>query len=167
MDRSWGGSHGVDLRKCLHCRSQPARRGRQFGFYLVSPVSAVWAARGRLQNAAGRPGQRVGHYVVCARYVLDIARELGDVHQLAALLGGPRLGRPAVVSGLWSLYSVNRLPSSMNRKWRIAWKQASSSLSKAEYLTCVLSSFLEKKPERLPWVRRPPPLLKSAADVVG
>jgi hypothetical protein len=52
--------------------------------------------------------------------------------------------RTAVVSGLWSKYSVNRLPSSMNRKWRMAWKQASNSLSKAEYLTCVLSSFLEK-----------------------
>jgi hypothetical protein len=49
----------------------------------------------------------------------------------------------------------------------MAWKQASNSLSKAEYLTWVLSSFLEKKPERLPRVRRPPPLLLGAADVVS
>ncbi len=48
--------------------------------------------------------------------------------------------RTAVVSGLWSVYSVNCLPSSINRK------QASNSLSKAEYLTCVLSSFLVKNP---------------------
>ncbi len=75
--------------------------------------------------------------------------------------------RPAVVSGLWSVYSVSRLPSSINRKSQIAWKQASNSLLKAEYLTCVLSSFVEKKPERLPRVRRPPPLLKGAADVFG
>ncbi len=42
--------------------------------------------------------------------------------------------RTAVVSGFWSVYSVNRIPSTMNRKWRLAWKQASNSLSKAEYL---------------------------------
>jgi hypothetical protein len=46
----------------------------------------------------------------------------------------------AVVSGLWSVYR------NMNREWRMAWKQASNSLSKAEYLTCVLFSFLEKNP---------------------
>ncbi len=54
--------------------------------------------------------------------------------------------RTAVVSGLQSVNNVNRRPSSMKRKWRMAWKQASNFLSKAEYFTCALSSFLEKKP---------------------
>ncbi|MFO0000361.1 MAG: hypothetical protein ACK559_04470, partial [bacterium] len=91
------------------------------GFYLVSPVSAVWAARGRLRNAAGggavgRPGQHVGHYVVCARYVLDIAGELGDVRQLAALLGGPRLGRPANGGGERLVVRVQREPPTLQHK---------------------------------------------------
>jgi hypothetical protein len=76
--------------------------------------------------------------------VLDIARELGNIGQLSVLLGCSRLRRPAVVSGLWSVNNVNRRLSSMKRKWPIAWKQASSSLSKAECFTCELSSFLEK-----------------------
>ncbi len=63
--------------------------------------------------------------------------------------------------------NVNCRPSSMKRKWRMAWKQAINSVSKAVYFTCALSSFLEKKPERLPRVCRPSPLLESAADVIS
>jgi hypothetical protein len=80
--------------------------------------------------------------------VLDIARELGNIGQLAALLGCPRLCRPADDGGERLVVSEQRElpPLQPKRKWRIAWKQARSSLSKAEYFTCALSSFLEKKP---------------------
>jgi hypothetical protein len=111
-------------------------------FVIVSPVCAGetlnrTAAGG---GAAGQPGQHVCHHIVRACYVLDITRELcSTVH-------GSVDRRMVVVRGLWSVNSVNCLPSSMKRKWRMAWKQASNYLSKAEYLTWVLSSFLEKKP---------------------
>ncbi len=96
-----------------------------YSFCLVSPVSAVWAARGRLRTSAGggatgRPGQRVRHYVVCARYVLDIARELGDVRQLAALLGGPRLGRPANGGGERFVVRVQRETPALQHKPKMA-----------------------------------------------
>ncbi len=82
--------------------------------------------------------------------MLDIARELGGMaswwHCLA--VHGSVDRRTVVVSGLLSVNSVNCRPSSMKRKWGIAWKQASNSLSNAEYFTWALSSFLEEKPSR-------------------
>jgi hypothetical protein len=57
------------------------------------------------------------------------------------------------------VYSVNRFPSSMNRKLRMAWKQASNSLGAVQ--------LPREKPKRLPRVRRPPSLLQGAADVVS
>ena len=63
---------------------------------------------------------------------------------------------------------VNSLPSSMNLKWQIVEKAASSSLSKAEYLTSVFDNFLEKNdikahpPRSHCW--RTPPIWESEAS---
>ncbi len=51
----------------------------------------------------------------------------------------------ACVSGLWSVRMWKRRPSSRYRKWRTLKNAASSSLSNAEYFSCVESSFLLKK----------------------
>ncbi len=74
IDRRRGRPHSVDLWKCIHWRSEPARRGWQFNYVLVSPVCADCAARERLRNAGGgdaarRPGQRVCHHIVRACWI--------------------------------------------------------------------------------------------------
>ncbi len=90
----------------------------------LSPRS-VRTARGRLRTAAGsvaagRPGQRICHHIVRARYVLDIACEFGNVCQLAALLGCPRFSRPANSGGEQLVVCVQREPPSLQHEPEMA-----------------------------------------------
>ncbi len=52
--------------------------------------------------------------------MLDIACELGDVCQLAALLGGPRLSRPADGGGERLVVHVQREPPTLQHKPEMA-----------------------------------------------
>jgi hypothetical protein len=88
--------------------------------FTLSPRSAQSGPRGGDSEplpAVAPPG---GLDVVCARYVLDIARELGDVRQLAALLGGPRLGRPANGGGERFVVRVQREPPTLQHEPEMA-----------------------------------------------
>jgi hypothetical protein len=80
---------------------------------------------------------------MCLTFDVSSARK-GSCRWTLAVHGSDILCR-AFVSDLWSVSMWNRRPSNRYLKWRTIRKAANSFLSKAEYFSCVESSFLLKK----------------------